>query len=67
MIEPRATQRGTGGPPVMEDRASWLARTTGIPPVDSLADRRDALSSLTGWKPVLVCPAWAWTSQMKKK
>ena len=31
-------------------RLSW---PTGCQPVGSLADRRDALSSLTGWKPVL--------------
>ena len=34
-------------------QASRLSRPTGFQPVDSSADRRDALSALTGWKPVL--------------
>jgi len=33
--------------------SSRLSRPTGFQPVGSAADRRDALSALTGWKPVL--------------
>jgi len=33
---------------------SHLSWPTGFQPVVSVADRRDALSSLTGWKPVFL-------------
>jgi hypothetical protein len=46
-----------GGPPntasLAGGQASRLSWPTGFQPVVSLADRRDALSALTGWKPVL--------------
>jgi hypothetical protein len=50
-------KRGTGGSPntvsLAGGQASRLSWPTGFQPVVSLADRRDALSALTGWKPVL--------------
>ncbi len=42
------SSQSTGG------QASCLSRPTGFQPVESSADRRDALPSLTGWKPVLL-------------
>jgi len=42
-------------------QASHLSWPTGFQPVVSVADRRDALSSLTGWKPVLLPKGAKWT------
>ena len=49
-------KRGTGGPPntvsLAGGHASRMSWPTGFQPVDSAADRRDALSALTGGTPV---------------
>ena len=53
----RGRRRSTGVPgntaSLAGGQASRLSWPTGFQPVVSLADRRDALSALTGWKPVL--------------
>ena len=57
--------RSAGVPPnavhLAGGQVSHLSWPTGCQPVVSLADRRDALSSLTGWKPVLLPKGAKWT------